>query len=130
MFKFLLKVNSKDATTMFMKLVLVPFGLTFNMHLPTAKHSIELEFESRLSNLYKSKVFFMWMVRRWYNGTIAQVFSCEICEVFQNAFFIEHSRWLPLNDGCTFNHKNTQISAAINSIADYNYNCKATLKCD
>ena len=47
MFKFLLKFNSKDVTTMFVKLALVPFGLTFNMYLPTAKHSIELEFESR-----------------------------------------------------------------------------------
>ena len=27
--------------------------------------------------------------------TVAQVFSCEFCEIFQNTFFIEHLRWLP-----------------------------------
>ena len=26
--------------------------------------------------------------------TLAQVFSCEICEIFKNNFFTEHLRWL------------------------------------
>ena len=26
--------------------------------------------------------------------TLAQVFSCEFCEIFKNTFFIEHLRWL------------------------------------
>ena len=29
--------------------------------------------------------------------TLAQVFSCEFCEIFKNAFFIEHLRWLLLH---------------------------------
>ena len=29
-------------------------------------------------------------------GTPAHVFSCEICEMFKNIFFIEHLRWLLL----------------------------------
>ena len=28
--------------------------------------------------------------------TLAQVFSCEICEIVKNAFFTEHLRWLLL----------------------------------
>ena len=27
---------------------------------------------------------------------VAQVFSCEYCEIFKNTFFVEHLRWLPL----------------------------------
>ena len=29
-------------------------------------------------------------------GTLAQVFFCEICVIFKNAFFIEHFWWLLL----------------------------------
>ena len=28
--------------------------------------------------------------------TPRQMFSCEICEIFKNIFFIEHLRWLLL----------------------------------
>ena len=28
--------------------------------------------------------------------TLAQVFSCEFCEIFKNIYFIEHLRWLLL----------------------------------
>ena len=28
--------------------------------------------------------------------TLAQVFSCEFCEIFKNTFFIKHLRWLLL----------------------------------
>ena len=28
--------------------------------------------------------------------TIAQMFSCEFCEIFKNTFFTEHLRWLLL----------------------------------
>ena len=28
--------------------------------------------------------------------TLAQVFSCEFCEIFKNTFFIEHLWWLLL----------------------------------
>ena len=30
--------------------------------------------------------------------TLAQVFSCEFCEIFKSTFFIEHLRWLLLNN--------------------------------
>ena len=30
--------------------------------------------------------------------TLAQVFSCEVCEIFKNIFFTEHLQWLLLND--------------------------------
>ena len=30
--------------------------------------------------------------------TLAQVFSCEFCEISKNTFFIEHLRWLLLED--------------------------------
>ena len=26
--------------------------------------------------------------------TLAQVFSCELCEIFKNTFFTEHLSWL------------------------------------
>ena len=29
--------------------------------------------------------------------TVAQVFSCELCEIFMNTFFTEHLRWLLLD---------------------------------
>ena len=29
--------------------------------------------------------------------TLAQVFSCEFCEIFKNTFFTEHLRWLLLS---------------------------------
>ena len=29
--------------------------------------------------------------------TLAQMFSCEFCEIFKNIFFIEHFRWLFLH---------------------------------
>ena len=29
--------------------------------------------------------------------TLAQMFSCEFCEILKNTFFIEHLRWLLLN---------------------------------
>ena len=31
-------------------------------------------------------------------GTLAQVLSCEFCEIFENTFFIEHLCWLLLKD--------------------------------
>ena len=30
--------------------------------------------------------------------TLTQVFSCVFCEIFKNNFFIEHLRWLLLDD--------------------------------
>ena len=30
--------------------------------------------------------------------TLAQMFSCEFCRIFNNTFFIEHLRWLLLHD--------------------------------
>ena len=30
------------------------------------------------------------------NETLAQVFSCEFCEIFKNTFFIEQLSWLLL----------------------------------
>ena len=29
---------------------------------------------------------------------LAQVFSCEFCEIFENLFFTEHFQWLFLNN--------------------------------
>ena len=34
--------------------------------------------------------------------TLAQVFSCEFCEIFKNIFFTEHLRWLLLIHGLLF----------------------------
>ena len=34
---------------------------------------------------------------------LAQVFSCEFCEIFKNTFFTEHLRWLFLKFTSTYN---------------------------
>ena len=38
--------------------------------------------------------------------TLTQVFSCEFCEIFENNFFIEHLRKLPLDFPSIFNKLN------------------------
>ena len=40
--------------------------------------------------------------------TLAQVFSCEFCEIFKNTFFIEDLRWLLLFSVCNFIKKRLQ----------------------
>ena len=37
------------------------------------------------------------------NETLAQVFSCEFCQISKSTFFHEHLRWLLLNPPCSMN---------------------------
>ena len=42
--------------------------------------------------------------------TLEQVFSCEICEIFENIFFTEHHRWMLL-DQMSFKDSITSANA-------------------
>ena len=58
--------------------------------------------ESVLKNFTKftgkhlCQILFFSKVQLLKRETLAQVFSCEFCEIFKNTFFIEHLQWLLL----------------------------------
>ena len=55
--------------------------------------------------------------------TLAQVFSCEFCEIFKNTFFIKHLRWLLLKKNQSFRALSMSKSRYIASLISYNLIC-------
>ena len=85
------------------KLVLEPFG--FQPVILLEKRLRHRCFPVNLAKLLRTPPFFMehlwWQLVEVCNFTrkeiLAQVFSCDFCEMFKNIFFIEHFRWLLLS---------------------------------
>ena len=73
------------------------------------------------------KKVFLKILKNTQENTCARVFFLIMLQasVLKTALVAASECWRG-----TFGHKSTQKSIAINSIADYNCNCKATLKCD
>ena len=53
--------------------------------------------------------------------TLAQVYSCEFCEILKNIFFIEHLWWLLLNFDDVFPTGFSQSLHPLNTVIIYLY---------
>ena len=74
------------------------YGVNFRIHSKKTKESITSQ---KLGSQY------FWQACNFIkNETLAQVFSCEFCEISKNTFFIEHLWWLLLHFfNCNFIHQ-------------------------
>ena len=66
-------------------------GVLRNFTKFTGKHLCQSLFFSKVAGLRPVTLL---------KKTLAQLFSCEFCEIFKNAFFIEHLWWLLLKLQC------------------------------
>ena len=71
----------------------------FKEHLPVAvSHILQISQNSQENTC--ARVFFLIKSQSWNfinKDTLAQVFSCEFCEISKSTFFIEYLWWLLLN---------------------------------
>ena len=71
-------------------------GVLKNFTKFTGKHLCQSLFFNKIAG-GKKCLFFGQACNFIKKETLVQVFSCEFCEIFKNAFFIEHLCWLLLN---------------------------------
>ena len=61
--------------------------------------------------------------------TLAQVFSCELCEIFKNTFFTEHLWTTACENGCVFSWSVFKPSTVLKLLEQYGFpiTCATTM---
>ena len=77
----------------------------------TEKHLCQSHFLNKVADLRPATLL---------KETLAEVLSCKVCEIFKKTFFIEHTRWLLLDEDDTTPYSvNATKDLVINELVEF-----------